>query len=307
MIRALAPAAAKDGTIVDDVLAWLVATGLQIAAIVVVAILAQWLLTSLVRRGVRHAIERGRHERLDQLRKVARTQELTAAIMSQRTEQRAHAIGSLLRSSIAIAVWTIALLMILPLLGVNVVPVIASASVIGVALGFGAQQLVRDYLAGIFLIIEDQFGVGDIIDVGSLVGTVEEVALRYTRLRDMSGVVWYVRNGEILRVGNRSQGWTMATVDIPVRYDADLDAVRVIVERVAVDIDEDPNFDEMLLGTPTFAGVESVSGDAVILRVTAKAVPQQQGPLARAIRERLKVALDRAGFSPRPKGADGSD
>ena len=307
MNGALVMAAAKDETILDEIIRWLLATGLQIAAIILIAVLAQWLLTSLVRRGVRHAIERGRHERLDQLRKVARTQELTAAIMSQRREQRAHAIGSLLRSSIAIAVWTIALLMILPLIGVNVVPVLASASVIGVALGFGAQQLVRDYLAGIFLIIEDQYGVGDIIDLGNLVGAVEEVALRYTRVRDMSGVVWYVRNGEILRVGNRSQGWTMATVDIPVAYDADLDAVRAIIERVAIDIDEDPNFDEMLLGTPVFAGVESVSRDAVIVRVTAKAVPQQQGPLARAIRERVKVALDRSGFSPKPRSADDED
>jgi small conductance mechanosensitive channel len=307
MIRLAVIAADKGNTIIDDVLAWLITTGLQIGAIIVVAILAQWLLTSLVRRGVKHAIDRGRHERLDQLRKVARTQELTAAIMSQRTEQRAHAIGSLLRSSIAIAVWTIALLMILPLIGVNVIPVLASASVIGVALGFGAQQLVRDYLAGIFLIIEDQYGVGDIIDLGNLVGAVEEVALRYTRMRDLSGVVWYVRNGEILRVGNRSQGWTMATVDIPVAYDADLEAVRRIIERIAVDIDEDPAFDDMLLGTPSFAGVESVGKDVVTVRVTAKAVPQQQGPLSRAIRERVKVALDRAGFSPRPGSSDSSD
>lgn len=299
-------AAAKDNTVLDDVIKWSLAPGLQILVIIVLAIIAQWLLTSLVRRAVRHAIDRGRHERLDQLRKVARTQELTAAIMSQRTEQRAHAIGSLLTSAIAIGIWVIALLMVLPLIGVNVIPVLASASVIGVALGFGAQQLVRDYLAGIFLIIEDQYGVGDIIDFGNLVGTVEEVALRYTRVRDLSGVVWYVRNGEILRVGNRSQGWTMATVDIPVAYDADLTAVRTLIERVANDIDEDPAYDDMLLGTPQFAGVESVSGDAVIVRVTAKAIPQQQGPLARAIRERVKIALDRSGFSPVPRSSDGS-
>jgi moderate conductance mechanosensitive channel len=295
---------AKDDTLLDGVVSWLLSTGLQIGAILLLAIIAQWVLTSLVRRGVRHAIERGRHERLDQLRKVARTQELTAAIMSQRTEQRAHAIGSLLTSAISIGIWTIALLMLLPLIGVNVIPVLASASVIGVALGFGAQQLVRDYLAGIFLIMEDQFGVGDIIDFGNLVGTVEEVALRYTRVRDMSGVVWYVRNGEILRVGNRSQGWTMATVDIPVAYDADLEAVRMVIQRVSYDIDEDPAFDDMLLGTPSFAGVESVSGDAVIVRVTAKAVPQQQGPLSRAIRERVKIAMDRAGLSPKPRKSD---
>lgn len=296
--------AAKEETLAELAVGWLVGTGVRVALIIAVAVAVQVVLTWLVRRGVRHAIERGRHERLDQLRKVARTQELTTAIMAQRTEQRAHAIGSLLRSAIAIGVWTIALLMALPLLGINIVPILASASVVGVALGFGAQQLVRDYLAGIFLIIEDQYGVGDIVDLGNLVGTVEEVALRYTRMRDPSGVVWYVRNGEILRVGNRSQGWTMATVDIPVAYDADLEAVRALVERIAADLDEDPDLDDKLLGTPVFAGVESVSGDAVTIRVTAKAVPQMQGPLSRVIRERLKIALDRAGFSPRP-GAKG--
>ena len=131
--------------------------------------------------------------------------------------------------------------MILPLLGINVGPLLASAGVIGVALGFGAQTLVKDYLSGIFLIIEDQYGVGDLVDVGPVIGTVEEVALRFTRLRDQTGVVWYVRNGEILRVANRSQGWTLAIVDIPIAYDENIDKVREIVDKVADDMDDDPD------------------------------------------------------------------
>jgi small conductance mechanosensitive channel len=146
------------------------------------------------------------------------------------------------------------------------------------------------------LIIEDQFGVGDVVDLGPVIGTVEEVALRYTRLRDLSGVVWYVRNGEILRVANRSQGWTLASVDIPVAYDEDLDRVRDLIESVALDMDEDPTYDDMLLGKPTFAGVESMSGEAMVVRVTAKAVPEKQIILARTIRERIKLAFDRAGI-----------
>jgi small conductance mechanosensitive channel len=121
--------------------------------------------------------------------------------------------------------------------------------------------------------------------------------LRYTRLRDMTGVVWYVRNGEILRVANRSQGWTLAIVDIPIAYDEDIDQVRAIVERVATDMDEDPTYDDQLLGRPTFAGVESVSGEAVVIRITAKAAPDQQITVARTIRERMKLALDRAGIT----------
>lgn len=291
-----APAAAKDSTWWETALTWVVGTPLRIIAILVCAIVAQLVLTWLIRRVVRRTSKRARIERLAQSRKVARTAELSEMLLSQRTEQRAAAIGSLLHSVVVVVVWTIAALMILPLLGVNIAPLLASAGVIGVALGFGAQTLVKDYLSGIFLIAEDQFGVGDFVDVGSVIGTVEDVQLRYTRLRDQSGVVWYVRNGEILRVANRSQGWTMAIVDIPIAYDENVDRVRDIVEAVATDMDEDPTYDDLLLGRPQFAGIESVSGEAVVIRITAKAAPEQQIAVARTIRERMKLAFDRAGI-----------
>ncbi len=278
------------------VLDWLMGTPLQVLLILLGALIVQLLLIRGINRVVKGASARARVERLGQAKKVMRTQELSDLLMSQRTEQRAAAIGSLLRSVVRLAVWTIALLMVLPLLGVDVAPLLASAGVLGVALGFGAQTLVKDYLSGIFLIAEDQIGVGDIVDLGAAIGTVEEVGLRVTRLRDMSGVVWYVRNGEILRVGNRSQGWTLAVVDIPVDYSADLDRVRDLINAVGVDMDEDPAYDDMLLGAPTFAGVESVAGNAVVVRVTAKAAPETQLPLARVIRERIKTSFDRAGI-----------
>ena len=275
---------------------WIIGVPLQFVSMFVVALIAQIVLLWTIRRIVRRTTERARRERLEDSRRTMRTAELSDVLLNQRTEQRAAAIGSLLTSVVSISVWVIALLTALPLLGIDIAPLLASAGVIGVALGFGAQTLVKDYLSGIFLIIEDQFGVGDVVDLGPAIGTVEEVALRYTRLRDLSGIVWYVRNGEILRVANKSQGWTLAVVDIPVAYNADLDKVRDIIENVAIDMDEDPTYDDMLLGKPMFAGVESMSGDAVFLRVTAKAVPEQQVPLARAIRERLKLAFDRAGI-----------
>ena len=275
---------------------WIIGVPLQFVSIFVVALIAQIVLLWSIRRVVRRTTERARRDRLEDSRRTMRTAELSDVLLNQRTEQRAAAIGSLLTSVVGITVWVIALLTALPLLGIDIAPLLASAGVIGVALGFGAQTLVKDYLSGIFLIIEDQFGVGDVVDLGPAIGTVEEVALRYTRLRDLSGIVWYVRNGEILRVANKSQGWTLAVVDIPVAYNADLDKVRDIIESVAIDMDEDPTYDDMLLGKPMFAGVESMSGDAVFLRITAKAVPEQQVPLARAIRERMKLAFDRAGI-----------
>ena len=286
----------KDQTWWESARDWIIGVPLQFVSIFVVALIAQIVLLWTIRRIVRRTTERARRERLEDSRRTMRTAELSDVLLNQRTEQRAAAIGSLLTSVVSISVWVIALLTALPLLGIDIAPLLASAGVIGVALGFGAQTLVKDYLSGIFLIIEDQFGVGDVVDLGPAIGTVEEVALRYTRLRDLSGIVWYVRNGEILRVANKSQGWTLAVVDIPVAYNADLDKVRDIIENVAIDMDEDPTYDDMLLGKPMFAGVESMSGDAVFLRVTAKAVPEQQVPLARAIRERLKLAFDRAGI-----------
>ena len=280
----------------DGPLAWLLGTPLQVVIIIVVALIAQIVVVRIIHKVVKRTSERARIERLEQTRKYTRTAELSEMLLTQRTEQRAAAIGTLLTSSVSIIVWGIALLMVLQALGVNIGPLLASAGVVGVALGFGAQTMVKDYLSGIFLIVEDQFGVGDVVDLGPVIGTVEEVALRYTRLRDMSGVVWYVRNGEILRVANRSQGWTLASVDIPVAYNEDLDRVRDLIESVALDMDEDPTYDDMLLGKPTFAGVESVSGEAMVVRVTAKAVPEKQIILARTIRERIKLAFDRAGI-----------
>ena len=296
VVSTLHVAAAKDDPWWSTFGQWLIGTPLQIIATLVIAYLIQATLGWIIRRVVLRTSERARRERLEQTRKVTRTAELSVFLLTQRTEQRAAAIGSLLSSIITITVWGVAIIVILEALSVDIAPLLASAGVIGVILGFGAQTLIKDYLSGIFIILEDQFGVGDIVDVGPVVGTVEEVSLRYTRLRDMSGVVWYVRNGEILRVANRSQGWTLAIVDIPVDYDSDLDRVRDLIEKVAIDMDEDPTYDDMLLGQPQFAGVESMSGNAVVVRVTAKAVPEMQVQLVRTIRERIKLSFDRAGI-----------
>lgn len=279
----------------NDFLTWFTGAPLYILITVVVAALTSALLSRMIRRAVRRAASVAQRERLGAAKRAARTMELTDIMMGERREQRAEAIGQLLRSSMNVGIWGTAALLIFSRLGVDIGPLLASAGVVGVALGFGAQALVKDYLAGIFLIIEDQYGIGDVVDLGDAIGTVEEVTLRTTRLRDMSGVVWYIRNGEIIRVANRSQGWTMAVVDVPVAYDENLDNIRAIIENIADDMDHDPQYDDILLGRPEFGGVESVSGDAVFIKVFAKAAPQQQIFLAREIRERIKLAFDRAG------------
>ncbi len=274
---------------------WLDGTPMYVVLVLLATFVANAIIARAIQRTVRRAAKAARKTRLGSEKRSVRTAELTEMLMGERAEQRAEAIGQLLRSAASLTIWLIGSLIVFTRIGIDIGPLLASASVLGVALGFGAQALIKDYLAGIFIILEDQYGVGDFVDVGPVVATVEEITLRITRLRDLSGVVWYIRNGEIMRVANRSQGWTVAVIDIPVAYDENLEGVRRIIERVALAMDDDPAFDNMLLGRPEFAGVESVSGDAVFIRVTAKAAPEQQIPVARELRERIKNAFDAEG------------
>lgn len=293
-LAAAVPAAAHPWW--DSVVEWLRTNGIDLLIILLAAIIVRWMIFRLIRRVTISATKRAHKDRIVDARATDHTAELTAVLMGQRREQRAESMGQLLRSTTTVVVAVTAALLMLAEVGVNISPLLASAGVVGVALGFGAQTLVKDFLSGVFLVSEDQFGVGDIVDLGPATGTVEEVGLRITRVRDATGVVWYVRNGEILRVGNRSQGWTMATVDFSVPYDADLDNVRRLIEQVGKDMDGDPAYDGVLFGTPTYVGVESVGPEGVLVRVTAKAAPGHQSQAARDILERVKSTFDRAGI-----------
>jgi moderate conductance mechanosensitive channel len=187
-------------------------------------------------------------------------------------------------------------------LGYDIAPLIASAGILGVALGFGAQSLVKDFLSGIFMILEDQYGVGDVVNVGEASGTVEAVTLRVTRLRDVNGTVWYVRNGEILRVGNMSQNWARAVLDVPVSYREDLARVRSVLKEVAHDLWEDEDFKGHVIEEPEVWGVESMTPEALTVRVTMKTAPLQQWNVAREMRERVKARFDHEGITmPHPQ------
>ncbi len=208
--------------------------------------------------------------------------------------QRARTMGSLLKSIITGVVFSIVGMMILSEF-VDIGPLLASAGILGVALGFGAQSLVKDFLSGIFMIFEDQYGVGDVIDAGEASGTVEAVGLRITRLRDIDGTVWYVRNGEIIRIGNQSQNWARTVLDIGVAYGEDLARVRRILEDVAHGLWEDEEFKGVIIEEPEVWGVEDLAADAVTVRVTLKTAPREQWRVARVMRERIKARFDHEG------------
>jgi small conductance mechanosensitive channel len=205
-------------------------------------------------------------------------------------------MGDLFKSVITGVLIAVFGTMILSQLGVNIAPIIASAGILGIALGFGAQSLVKDFLSGVFMIFEDQYGVGDVIDVGEATGTVEAVSLRVTRLRDLDGTVWYVPNGEILRVGNKSQNWSRAVVDIGVGYDEDLSRARRVLADVAHDLWEDEDFRSVIIEEPEVTGVEALNPDAITLRVLVKTAPMEQWGVARELRQRIKARFDHEGI-----------
>lgn len=277
----------------EDVVDYLVGAPLRIVAILLGAVVIRWLVHRAITRVMKRTIDSRLRERLAERRHGHVLVEASGVLASERRRQRAETIGSVLRSIASFVIFGLAFVTALAELGIALGPILASAGVAGVALGFGAQSLVRDFLSGIFMILEDQYGVGDLIDTGEAVGTVEEVSLRVTRLRDSSGMVWYVRNGEILRVGNHSQGWSTALVDVSIAYNQDIPTVLEVIRATANELAEDDAWRDRILEDPVVAGVESVTGAAVTIRVIVKCTPNDHFAVQRELRERIKEAFDR--------------
>jgi moderate conductance mechanosensitive channel len=216
---------------------------------------------------------------------------------STRRVQRAKTLGTLLKSISSGVIVAVVLTMMLSEVGLNIGPIIASAGIVGVALGFGSQTLVKDFLSGIFLLFEDQYGVGDVVDMGEgLTGTIEAVSLRVTRLRDTNGTVWYVRNGELYRVGNMSQNWARTVLDVQVSAREDLARVRSVLTEVTHDLWQDDEFDGIIIEEPEIWGIEAMTPDAITLRVAIKTAPMEQWRVARVLRARIKSRFDHEGI-----------
>ena len=233
---------------------WLIAKPFRILLILLIAFLARAVLHRVIERLSRRAVEGSLPGVLQRGRLTSLLE--TAPLLSERRKQRTETLASVLKSITSGTVFTLALLMILGELAFNIGPFIAGAGIAGIALGFGAQSLVKDFLSGMFMLVEDQYGVGDVIDVGEASGVVEAVGLRVTRLRDVDGTVWYFPNGEILRVGNKSQGWARAVVDVSVAYGSDIALVRRVLGKVAEDLYADEEFRDLVLDEPEVWGVE---------------------------------------------------
>ncbi|WP_419945326.1 mechanosensitive ion channel family protein [Candidatus Poriferisodalis sp.] len=286
---------------------WIVDKPLTALIILLLSVIAR----RIVRRAIDHMVERiasdKKHAEQDEAERTAEAgrawdpERLKAKLkqLSDRTErarQRATTLGTLFKSIATAIIWAVALMMLLGEFDVNLGPLIAGAGILGVAIGFGAQTLVRDLLTGVFMLIEDQYGVGDWIDLGEASGTVEAVGLRTTRLRDIGGTVWYVPNGVITRVGNYSQLWAQVPLDIDVSYDTDLDEAMTIIKRAADEVWHEQGEATTVLEEPNVVGVQAFAADSITIRVMLKTEAAEQWATARLMRKRIKEAFDQAGI-----------
>jgi small conductance mechanosensitive channel len=285
----------------DDLLAGaadaIVGHTVRVGVVLAVALVARYLVHRTVTRLV-EGVATHRASRFARHR-PSLAEGATPGATSPRRTQRARTIGSVLRSASSALILGIAVVMVLAEFGVALGPILASAGIVGVAIGFGAQSLVRDFLSGMFMLLEDQYGVGDVVDLGTANGTVEAVGLRVTTVRDGNGTVWYVRNGEILRVGNKSQGYAVAVADLPLAHGADIPLATDIATRVAAEVAADPDVAEHLAEPPQVVGIEKVAPEGVTFRVTARTGPGQRDTVQRALITALAAEFDRAEL-PRP-------
>ena len=296
-----------DNSDLAGIATWLVDRPVKVVVIVLLALLVR----RLVHRAIDGLIERLMSERSTEERDAVAAAEAATgtlrrdllaeklASLRERTErarQRAKTLGVLFKSIASAVVGIVTFMMLLGEFDINLGPLIAGAGIVGVAIGFGAQSLVRDLLSGIFMLIEDQYGVGDVIDVGDAIGTVESVGLRTTRIRDVRGTLWHVPNGEIRRVGNMSQVWARAILDIDVAYDTDLDLAMETIKTVADRLWEEQLEEATIVEEPVISGVQNFGADAVTIRLSVRTEPSEQWSTGRVLRKRIKEAFDDAGI-----------
>lgn len=289
----------------SDVTDWLndtvAGTVVTVALIVLATLLGLWMWRRFVRRTTSALTDSAVGARLA-------ASGLTADRLTvQRYRARTNAVAGLITSVGVFVIAAIGVVTALARLGVNVAPILASAGVVGIAIGFGAQTIVRDFLSGVFMVMENQYGVGDLITVNAITGTVEDVGLRVTRLRDAEGTIWYVTNGSVTELGNRSQGWSLATVDVPVAYGADLDKVTEVLVQTSRDLQNDETWQDRILPDEPLVAAESMTPLAITVRVRLHTVADQQFVVARELRVRALAALDAAGIAapaPAPTATD---
>ncbi|WP_245636016.1 mechanosensitive ion channel family protein [Herbiconiux solani] len=265
-----------------------------ILIIIVAAIVIRGILLFSVRRLVDQVVNGVKKKQ-----NVTDTQALSASpLAAVRIVQRTRTLGTVLTNVINVTVVIVSIILVITRIDPNVLGSLALlTAALGAGLGFGAQNIVKDVLNGLFMVFEDQLGVGDVVDLGPATGVVEAVGIRVTQVRDVNGTLWFVRNGEILRVGNMSQGWARVILDLAIPYDADIDLVQDKMLATAVGMSTEPKWRSRIVERPEIWGLESISAEALVIRLVVKTRTSAKDDVARELRIRLKRALDELGVS----------
>lgn len=289
---------------------WLIEIPIRILLVLIVALVLHGIARRLINRMAKSNIDKGLRRNLPTFRRKSSQTELNAReealrdAQEQRRQSRIRTLASVFNSAAAIVIWVWAVLAILSEIGVNVGPLIASAGIVGVALGFGAQSLVKDFLSGIFMLLEDQYGVGDTIDAGDgIIGDVEDISLRITTLRDIDGTLWYVRNGEILRIGNMSDEYAIARIEVPISLTNDTEKAWDTIWEATKEFAQDPEIADAVLEEPTMNGLTEINPDYATFRLSIKTLPSRQWQVQRLIQSKLINRLREEDISlPYPEG-----
>lgn len=282
----------------DVVVAWWESLGawqtpLRVVLIIATAVLIRLVMQFVINRTVRSIVTGVKKKQ-----GVDDTQALNATpLAAVRVVQRTRTLGSVLSSVVTTVIVIVATLLVITTLAPDAVGAFSLiTAAIGAGLGFGAQNIVKDALNGLFMVIEDQLGVGDVVDLGPATGVVESVGIRITDIRDVNGTLWHVRNGEIVRVGNISQGWARAIIDLAVPYESDIDEVEALILDTALELADEPKWKRLILERPEVWGIESISAEAIVVRLVVKTRTSGKDDVARELRARLKRTLDAAGI-----------
>ena len=266
-------------------------TPIHVVLILLIAVIGRALLLVSVRRVVAGVVSGVKSEA------KAVAEDAESPLVKARVVQRTKTIGSVLSNFITWGIALITVTMVLNELGVQVGALIAGAGILGAAVGFGAQSLVRDLISGLFIVFEDQYGVGDVVDLGEVKGAIEAVGLRVTQVRDVEGTLWYVRNGEIARVGNKSQGFSRVIVDLSFDPSVDVEKAKTAMLSAATSIAKSKTVGGLLIGSAEVWGIQALSGDALVIRLVQQVSPKAVDDVAREIRAALVLELKKAKVS----------
>ncbi|WP_425561546.1 mechanosensitive ion channel family protein [Microbacterium arabinogalactanolyticum] len=284
-------AAAADPTTWDKILAWLGEAGwnaIAVAIIIASCVLAAFVLRLVIRRVVKRIVDSAKSKaRVDDTQALERS-----PLADMRLVQRTRTLGTILQNIVNVILVIVAIVLTVNQLNKDLLGSLTLlTAAVGAGLGFGAQNIVKDVLNGLFLVAEDQIGIGDVVDLGLASGVVEYVSVRITQVRDVNGTLWYVRNGEVTRIGNMSQGWARAIIDLGVQPDADLEIVESTMLETAQGLAKDPKWRTRIIERPEVWGLESVTGDALVVRVVVKTRANAMDDVAQELRARLRQAL----------------